>query len=101
MTIKDLKPVEVWRYFYDITQIPRPSKKEEKIIAYLLDFAKKNKLEAKKDKAGNVLITKEATQGKEKLPTVILQSHVDMVCEKNSNVEHDFDKDPIETVVEG
>lgn len=101
MTIKDLKPTEVWRYFYDITQIPRPSKKEEKIIAYLLDFAKKNKLEAKRDKAGNVLITKEATQGKEKLPTVILQSHVDMVCEKNANVKHNFEKDPIETVVEG
>ena len=101
MTIKDLKPADVWGYFYDITQIPRPSKKEEKIIAYLLDFAKKNKLESKRDKAGNVLITKEATKGKENLPTVILQSHVDMVCEKNSNVEHDFDKDPIETVVEG
>lgn len=101
MTIKELKPTEIWSYFYDITQIPRPSKKEEKIIAYLLDFAKKYNLDAKQDKAGNVLITKEATQGKENLPTVILQSHVDMVCEKNANVEHDFDNDPIETVVEG
>ena len=101
MTIKDLKPTEIWSYFYDITQIPRPSKKEEKIIAYLLDFATKNNLEAKQDKAGNVLITKEATQGKENLPTVILQSHVDMVCEKNADVEHDFDKDPIETYIDG
>lgn len=101
MTIKDLKPVEIWSYFYDITQIPRPSKKEEKILAYLLDFAKKHNLEAKQDKAGNVLITKEATKGKEKLPTIILQSHVDMVCEKNTDVEHDFDNDPIETVIEG
>lgn len=101
MTIHDLKPAEIWSYFYDITQIPRPSKKEEKIIAYLMDFAKKNNLSAKEDKAGNVLITKEATQGKENLPTVILQSHVDMVCEKNADVEHDFDKDPIETTIEG
>ena len=101
MTINDLKPSELWGYFYNITQIPRPSKKEEKIVAYLLDFAKKNNLHAKKDKVGNVLITKEATKGKEKLPTVILQSHVDMVCEKNANVVHDFDNNPIETVIEG
>ena len=101
MTIKDLKPTELWSYFYDITQIPRASKKEEKILAYLLDFAKKHNLEAKQDKAGNILITKEATKGKENLPTVILQSHVDMVCEKNADVEHNFDTDPIETVIEG
>lgn len=101
MTIKDLQPSAVWGYFYDITQIPRPSKKEEKILAYLLRFAEEHNLEAKQDKAGNLLITKPATPGKEKVPTVILQSHVDMVCEKNSNVEHDFDNDPIETVIEG
>lgn len=101
MTIKDLKPAEVWSYFYDITQIPRPSKKEEKILAYLLDFAKKHTLESKQDKAGNIVITKEATPGKEKLPTIILQSHVDMVCEKNTDVKHDFEKDPIETYVDG
>ena len=65
MTIKDLKPTEIWSYFYDITQIPRPSKKEEKILAYLLDFAKKHNLKSKQDKAGNILITKEATSGKE------------------------------------
>ena len=64
MTIKDLKPTELWNYFHEITQIPRPSKKEEKILAYLLDFAKKHNLEAKQDKAGNVLITKEATDRK-------------------------------------
>lgn len=101
MTIKDLKPADVWGYFYDISQIPRPSKKEEKILAYLLNFAKKHNLESKQDKAGNIVITKEATPGKESLPTIILQSHVDMVCEKNSDVEHDFDKDPIETIVDG
>ena len=101
MTIKDLKPTELWNYFHEITQIPRPSKKEEKILAYLLNFAKKHNLEVKQDKAGNVLITKEATKGKENVPTIILQSHVDMVCEKNTDVEHDFDNDPIETVIEG
>lgn len=101
MSIKDLEPKIVWNYFYDITQIPRPSKKEEKIIAYLLDFAKKHNLEAKKDKAGNVLIIKPATPGKEDVQTVILQSHVDMVCEKNSDVTHDFDNDPIETIIDG
>ncbi len=101
MTIKDLQPTAIWNYFHEITQIPRPSKKEEKIIAYLLNFAKEHNLEAKKDEAGNVLITKPATAGKENLKTVILQSHVDMVCEKNSDVEFDFDNDPIETIVDG
>ena len=101
MTIKDLQPSAIWGYFYDITQIPRPSKKEQKILAYLLDFATQHNLEAKQDKAGNILITKPATKGKEDAPTVILQSHVDMVCEKNADVTHDFDNDPIETIVEG
>lgn len=101
MTIKELKPSVVWNYFYELTQIPRPSKKEEKIIAYLLDFAKKHNLESKKDEAGNVLITKPATKSMENRPTVILQGHVDMVCEKNNDTQHDFDKDPIETYVDG
>lgn len=101
MTIKELQPSAIWSYFYDITQIPRPSKKEERMLAYLLDFAAQHNLEAKQDKAGNILITKPATQGKEDVPTVILQSHVDMVCEKNADVTHDFDNDPIETVIDG
>ena len=101
MTIKDLEPKIVWNYFYDITQIPRPSKKEEKILKYLLDFGKKHNLETKQDKAGNILITKLATPGKENLPTLILQSHVDMVCEKNSDVTHDFDNEPIKTIIDG
>lgn len=101
MTIKDLQPSAIWGYFHDITQIPRPSKKEERILAWLLDFARKHNLEAKQDKAGNILITKPATEGKEHVPTLILQSHVDMVCEKNSDVAHDFDNDPIETIIDG
>lgn len=101
MTIKDLEPRGIWQYFYELTQIPRPSKKEEKVIQYLLDFAAKHNLEVKKDKAGNVLISKAATKGKEGLPKLILQGHIDMVCEKNSGVEHDFDNDPIKTIVVG
>lgn len=101
MTITDLQPSAIWNYFYQITQIPRPSKKEEKILAYLLDFAREHGLEAKQDKVGNIVITKPATPGKENIPTVILQSHVDMVCEKNSDVTHDFDNNPIETIIDG
>lgn len=101
MIIKNLEPRLVWKYFDEITQVPRPSKKEEKIIIYLLDFAKKYNLDAKKDLAGNVLITKAASKGYENLPTLILQGHVDMVCEKNSGTVHDFDTDPIETYVDG
>ncbi len=99
--ILKLQPKAVWQYFHEITQIPRPSKKEEQIIQYLLDFAKKHNLEAKRDKADNVLIRKPATAGMENTAPVILQSHTDMVCEKNSDVEHDFDNDPIITRIDG
>lgn len=98
--ITDLQPQIVWKYFDDILKIPRPSKKEEKIIAYLEEFAKSHNLEYKKDNAGNMLIIKEASAGKENVGAVVLQSHVDMVCEKNSDIEHDFDNDPIETYIE-
>jgi len=97
----ELKPESVFRYFAEISKVPRPSKKEEKIIAYLKDFGAKHNLETKVDEAGNVLIKKPATPGKENLKTVILQSHVDMVCEKNSDVVHDFLTDPIELVIDG
>ena len=96
-----LKPASVFHYFEEVCNVPRPSKREEKIIAYLLDFAQKHQLEVKTDEAGNVLIKKPATSGKENLKTVILQSHIDMVCEKNSDVEHDFLNDPIKTYVDG
>ena len=97
----ELKPASVFHYFAEICKVPRPSKKEEKIIAYLMDFAEKQGLEAKKDEAGNILIKKPATSGKENLKTVILQSHIDMVCEKNSDSNHDFLNDPIETYIDG
>jgi dipeptidase D len=100
-TINKLQPVEVFQQFEEILKIPRPSKKEEKIIKFLLDFAKKNKLKAEKDKAGNVLITKPASKGLEKKKTVVLQSHMDMVCEKNNATKHNFDKDPIIPIIDG
>ena len=99
--IDSLKPVEIWKYFNEILEIPRPSKKEEKIIAYLLTFADKHKLDAKQDEAGNLVISKPATKGMEKSASIILQSHVDMVCEKNSDVVHDFSKDPINAYIDG
>lgn len=95
-----LQPEAIWKYFAEILQIPRPSKKEEKIVAYLIDFAKKHHLDYKQDEVGNVLIMAEATPGFEKRKAVILQSHVDMVCEKNSDKVHDFEKDPIEVFIE-
>ena len=100
-TIKDLEPREIWKYFDILNQIPRPSKKEEQVIAYLLKFGKEHQLDTIKDDAGNVIIKKKASKGFEKLSTVILQGHVDMVCEKNSATIHDFEKDPIQTIVDG
>ena len=99
--ILSLQPKEVMSFFHEILQIPRPSKKEEKIIAYLENFARNHNLPFRKDEAGNVLISKPATKGKEKVKIVILQSHLDMVCEKNSDTVHDFDKDPIRGYVDG
>ena len=98
---KDLKPQAIWNYFYEITQVPRPSKKEEKIVAYLKEFATQQHLELLEDKIGNILIKKPATAGKENSPTVILQSHMDMVCEKNSDTVFDFDNEPLKVYVDG
>lgn len=101
-TLKSLEPQMVWHYFREILEIPRPSKKEEKIIAYLEEFGKQNNLETLRDAIGNVLIIKPGTKGFENKQTVVLQSHIDMVCEKNSDVQHDFDKDPIQAqIVDG
>ncbi|MFA7115756.1 MAG: aminoacyl-histidine dipeptidase [Bacteroidales bacterium] len=90
---------KVLEIFKEITKIPRESGNEQHIIKYLVDFAKKRNLEVKKDKVGNVLITVAASKGYENAPTVILQSHSDMVCEKNEGVEHDFTKDPIKYII--
>ncbi len=99
--LKALTPGDIWKYFEEICTIPRPSKREEKIIAYLLEFGKKHNLETRHDKIGNVVIKKPATPGMENRKTVVLQSHVDMVCEKNASTVHDFDKDPIKPYVDG
>ena len=91
---------KVLSFFKEITRIPRESGHEEKIIAYLQEFAASHNLECKTDEAGNVLIVKEAAPGFEDVPAIVLQSHSDMVCEKNEGVEHDFATDPIRYVIE-
>ncbi len=96
-----MKPERLWHYFEEISKIPHCSGNEERIINYIENFAKKNGLIHKKDKKGNVVVIKEATSGYETAPTTVLQAHVDMVCEKDSSVEHDFDIDPIKLVLSG
>ena len=86
--------------FKEITRIPRESGHEEKIVEYLVNFAKEHGLEYKTDDVNNVVITKPASKGYEDRSTIVLQGHTDMVCEKNAGVEHDFAKDPIRYVVE-
>ena len=98
--IAKLKPQRVWHYFLEITKVPRPSKKEEKILQYLIDFAKEHNLDYEQDDTGNLVIRKPASQGNQSNRLVTLQSHVDMVCEKNEDVNFDFDNDAIEPVLE-
>ncbi len=100
MTIHDLQPAEVFSIFHEITQVPRPSKKEGKIRQWLLDFAKKHGIEAKTDAIGNVAMFVPATPGHEDAPGIILQAHMDMVCESNRK-DFDFENTPITTVVDG
>ncbi len=94
--IKDLKPGLVWQRFYEITRVPRPSKKEGKIREHLRNFLKDQNVDFKEDKTGNIVAKIPATPGFENSQTVILQGHVDMVCEKNKGTKHDFENDPIE-----
>lgn len=101
MEKKELKPAGVFRFFEEICQIPRPSKHEEKIIAYLQEFGKSHGLKTTTDACGNVLIEKPASKGMENRKTVVLQAHMDMVPDKLKDVEHDFLKDPIETYIDG
>jgi dipeptidase D len=100
-SLNTLEPTLIWKYFEDILRIPRPSKKEEKIIEYILGFAKEHKLDHRKDSAGNIVIVKPATAGYENRKSVCLQSHLDMVCEKNSGSQHNFETDPIQVEVDG
>lgn len=99
--ILSLSPQSVWKHFYELTQIPRPTGQMEQVTKFVMDFGKSLNLEVKQDKVGNVLIIKPASKGYEGAKTVILQSHLDMVPQKNSDVTHDFSKDPIETYIDG
>lgn len=100
-SIKDLAPHEVWKHFYTLTQIPRPSKKEAEIIAYMKKFGEDLGLKTIVDEVGNVIIKKPATPGMEKRKGVVLQGHLDMVPQKNSGKDFDFEKDPIKTLIDG
>jgi dipeptidase D len=93
--LSNLNPAPIWFYFEEICGIPRLSKNEGKIRKYLLEFAKKNNLESKEDGVGNILIIKPPTRGMENRKTVVLQSHMDMVGEKNADYPHNWSTDPI------
>lgn len=99
--IDNLEPKLVWKHFDEIRKIPRCSKHEEKIRKYVVDFAKEQNLDYEEDKVGNIVIRKDATSGMQGKTGVILQGHMDMVCEKNSDVDFDFSKDPIQLKIEG
>lgn len=99
--LKDLKPSLLWKHFSTICSIPHPSKHEQKLSQYICDFAQQHNLELKKDSVGNVLVRKKATSGKEHSPTLILQSHLDMVPQKHDSIEHDFLTDPIRPYSDG
>lgn len=97
----DLKPASVFACFEQICAVPHPSKREERMMEFLVDYGKKLGLETTCDDTGNVIIRKPATEGMENRCTLILQSHMDMVCEKNASVDFDFDRDAIQTCVDG
>ena len=99
-TIEQLRPERLWHYFLEVCKIPRPSKKEKKIAEYLRNFGRTSGLTTITDETGNILIRKPASKGKENTRSVILQSHIDMVGEKNSNIEHDFTRDSIRPFID-
>ena len=101
MNKRELKPIAVFEQFAKINEIPRPSKREEKMIEYLRNWGESHGLETKVDETGNVIIRKGATLGYENRKTVILQSHMDMVCDKLVDVDFDFDNDAIQTYIDG
>lgn len=100
-SIKNLEPKSVWTHFANLNSVPRPSKKEGKVIQFMMDFGKSLKLETVRDKAGNVVIKKPATSGMENRKTVVLQGHLDMVHQKNSGTNFDFETQGIEMIVDG
>jgi dipeptidase D len=100
-TLQSLEPREVWKYFFELCAIPRGSKNERAAADYVMAEAKKHGLESQRDEAGNVLVRKEAAPGRQADPVMVLQGHLDMVCEKNEATSHDFTRDPIRPVREG
>jgi dipeptidase D len=99
--IDGLKPELVWKYFAELSRVPRPSKHEERIAAYVKETAIKLGLSVKQDRCGNLVVRKPASPGRERVRSICLQGHLDMVCEKNAGTVHDFMKDPIELVRKG
>ncbi|NOX85259.1 MAG: aminoacyl-histidine dipeptidase [Chlorobi bacterium] len=99
--ILKLEPKDLWKNFYELTQIPRPSKKEEKVRAFLKKFGEDLGLETIEDEVGNIIIKKPATEGMENRKGIILQGHMDMVPQKNADTDHDFEKDPIDAYIDG
>ena len=99
--IRNLEPKAVWNHFADLNSVPRPSKKEERVIQFMVDFGKKLNLETIVDKVGNVIIRKPATTGMENRKTIVMQSHLDMVCQKNADTDFDFDTQAIQMFVDG
>lgn len=100
-SIRELQPQELWNHFADLNAVPRPSKKEEQVIEFMMDFGKQLGLETHKDQVGNVIIKKPATAGMEDRKTVVLQSHLDMVHQKNNDTDFDFDTQGIEMYIDG
>lgn len=96
-----MSPVSVWGIFDEITKVPRPSKKEDKIREFIKNFAAGHKLSCKEDEAGNILVSRPAAPGFENVPTVTLQAHMDMVCDKVAGVKIDFEKDPLKPYIDG
>ena len=99
-TVRDLDPNSLWNHFADLNAVPRPSKKEARVIEFARQFGESLNLETIVDEVGNVIIRKPATPGMEDRLTVVLQSHLDIVCQKNSDTEFDFDSQGIEMIVD-
>jgi dipeptidase D len=99
--VEDLQPQALWHYFLELSKVPRGSKKEGAAIDWIEKVAREHGVEAVRDSVNNILVRVPASQGHEKAPVVLLQSHVDMVCEKNADVTHDFERDPIRMAIDG
>jgi len=99
--ILQLEPKALWKHFSDLNAVPRPSKQEERVIAFMIDFANSLNLEYKQDAIGNVVIIKPASAGLENRKTIVMQSHLDMVHQKNNDTNFNFNTQGIEMKIEG